>query len=108
MRLFFHFANLYTRPAQHLAFQKRYEDICAEWLGGLTVHTHRSVVEDRQLGAHLRQILAEITFKEAPAFLDFALAAARETNFDVQTLGGVRQYLARYKARQVADSAATR
>ena len=201
MRLFFHFANLYTRPAQHLAFQKRYEDICAEWLGGLTVHTHRSVVENRQLGAHLRQlvavrflssydiakskmdgalivgfepgpafyydydrfyrrrsqgapsvdanpdkreigeplklaylfaekrtgqrvssvafvnskdvntakqILAEITFKEAPAFLDFALAAARDTNFDVQTLGGVRQYLARYKARQIAEATATR
>ena len=32
MRLFFHFANLYTSPAQHLAFQKRYDDICAEWL----------------------------------------------------------------------------
>jgi hypothetical protein len=55
-----------------------------------------------------KQILAEITFKEAPAFLDFALAAARETNFDVQTLGGVRQYLARYKARKVAEALATR
>src|SRR3954469_12491260 len=38
MRLFFHFANLYASPAQHLAFQKRYDDICAEWLGGLKVH----------------------------------------------------------------------
>jgi len=200
MRLFFHFANLYTRPAQHLVFQKRYEDICAEWLGGLTVHAHRSVVE-HQLGAHLhqlvstgflttynitkskmdgalvvsfepgpafyddydrfyrrgsrgarhadinpdnrqigeplklaylfaekrtgqrvssvafvnskdvntaKQILAEVTFKEAPAFLDFALAAARETNFDVQTLGGLRQYLARYKARQIAEASEKR
>jgi len=197
MRLFFHFANLYTSPAQHLAFQKRYDDICAEWLGGLTVHAHRSVVEHNQLGPHLRQlvasrflaaygieksksdaglvisfepgaafyddydrfyrsrsrgtqpgegtpekreigeplklaylfaekrtgqrvssvafvnskdvntakqILAEISFEEVPAFLDFALAAARDTNFDVQTLGGVRQYLARYKARQVANA----
>ena len=51
-----------------------------------------------------KQILAQISFEEAPAFLDFALAAARETNFDVQTLGGVRQYLARYKARQVANA----
>ncbi len=201
MRLFFHFANLYTSPAQHLAFQKRYPDICAEWLGGLTVHAHRSVVEHNQLGPHLRQlvesrfletygieksksdaglivsfepgarfyddydrfyrrrsrsarstgtrpetreigeplklaylftekrtgervssvafvnskdvntakqILSEIPFEEAPAFLDFALAAARETNFDVQTLGGVRQYLARFKARQAAETSAAR
>jgi hypothetical protein len=202
MRLFFHFANLYVRPAQQLAFQKRYEDICAEWLGGLAVHPHRSIVEHNQLGPHLRQlvatrflssyaiaksksdvglvvsfqpgpafyedydrfyrsrargsairavvrpeqreigeplklaylfaekrtghpvssvafvnskdvktakqILAELTFDEAPAFLDFALAAARETKFDVQTLGGLRQYLARYKAKQTAQSAATR
>ena len=201
MRLFFHFANLYTSPAQHLSFQKRYEDICNEWLGGLTVHTKPSVIENYQLGIHLRQlvadrflksygiaksktngqlvlsfepgaafyddydrfyrrrsraatrvefepdrheigeplklaylfaekrtghpvssvafvnskdvatakdILAAISFEEAPAFLDFALAAARETNFDVQTLGGVRQYLARFKARQVAQATAKR
>jgi hypothetical protein len=49
-----------------------------------------------------KQFLGEITFEEAPAFLDFALAAAKETNFDVQALGGLRQYLARYKSRQVA------
>jgi hypothetical protein len=53
-----------------------------------------------------KQLLTEITLGEAPAFLDFALAAARETNFDVQTLGGLRQYLARYKARQTAQAAA--
>src|SRR3984885_8515816 len=58
MRLFFHFANLYVRPAQQLAFQKRYEDICAEWLGGLAVHPHRSIVEHNQLGPHLRQLVA--------------------------------------------------
>ncbi len=197
MRFFFHFANLYTRSGQHLEFQKRYDDICAEWLGGLTVHTKRSLIENYQLGVHLRQlvaarflstytitkakadngfiissepgatfyedydrfyrqrsrgarptdvspdkravgeplklaylfmekrtgqpvssvafvnskdvntakeILGAISFEEAPAFLDFALAAARETNFDVQTLGGVRQYLARYKARQVREA----
>ena len=201
MRLFFHFANLYVSPAQHLSFQKRYEDICAEWLGGITVRPHRSLVEHNQLGPHLRQlvaagflssyaiskakadtglviafepgpafyedydrfyrrrsrgtitsefrpnqhevgdplklaylfaekrtgqpvssiafvnskdvntakqILSEIAFEEAAAFLDFALAAARETNFDVQTLGGLRQYLARYKAHRVARATSTR
>ena len=43
-----------------------------------------------------KQILAAIGFDEVPAFLDYALAEARKTNFDVQTLGGVKQYLAGY------------
>jgi hypothetical protein len=196
MRIFFHFANLYTGVnGSHLAFQKRYDDVCAEWLGGLTVHRQRSFIEGRQLGVHLKQLvdaeflsgyditkakgrdgfiltvkpgraffedydrfyrrrgqaemrsdftpdrnaigeplrfaylftekrtgqpvasiayvnsrdmetaeqlLTEITFAEAPAFLDFALGAARETNFDVRTLGGLRQYLAPYKAHQAS------
>ena len=58
MRLFFHFANLYTSPTQDLAFQKRYDDICAEWLGGLKVHPQRSIVEHNQLGPHLRQLVS--------------------------------------------------
>ena len=37
MRLFFHLANLYDGAnSQRLIFQKRYDDICTEWLGGLT------------------------------------------------------------------------
>jgi hypothetical protein len=55
--------------------------------------------------ATAKQFLTEITFEEAPAFLDFAMTAARETNFDVQTLGGLRQYLARYKAREGTQKA---
>src|SRR3954453_4980773 len=199
MRLFFHFANLYTSPAQPLAFQKRYDDICAEWLGGLRVHPQRLIVEHNQLGPHLRQLVAtgflasyniakaknavglviaftpgqgyyqdydrfyrrhprdraeprperqeigdplklaylfaekrtghkvssiafvnskdvqtakqlltEITIEEAPVFLDFALDAAGRTNFNVQTLGGLRQYLAPYKARQATAASAKR
>jgi hypothetical protein len=39
MRLFFHFANLHQdHPRRRPTFSKRYDDICAEWLGGLTVH----------------------------------------------------------------------
>jgi hypothetical protein len=53
-----------------------------------------------------KEMLTEIEFEEASAFLDFALAAARETNFDVQTLGGLRQYLARYKASQANQATA--
>ena len=202
MRLFFHFANLYDGAnIERLVFQKRYDDICTEWLGGLTIHLRRALVQHNQLGPHLRklistgflssyditpardanglvisfkpgaaffadydrfyrrrsrgagqpqfqpdqrensdplkfaylfaekrtgekvssiafvnskdvatakQILTEITPDEASGFLDFALAAARETNFDVQTLGGVRQYLARYKARRAAQVSAGR
>ena len=196
MRTFFHFANHYNGTnGARLAFQKRYDDVCVEWLGGLTVLAYKSDIIHDQLGPHLNQLIAagflvsyeitkakgqeglvitfkpgrtffedyerfyrrgaqgnirsefrpeqreigeplklaylfaetrtgrpvtsiayvnskdvetakqllgEITFEEAPAFLDFALAAAKETNFDVQALGGLRQYLARYKSRQVA------
>ena len=39
MRCFFHFANLYTGAnGSRLAFPKRYDDICSEWLGGLCVY----------------------------------------------------------------------
>jgi len=33
-----------------------------------------------------------------PAFLDYALAEARSTRFDVQTLGGLKQYIPSYLA----------
>jgi hypothetical protein len=55
-----------------------------------------------------KQLLTEITIEEAPAFLDFALDAADRTNFNVQTLGGLRQYLAPYKARQATAAFAKR
>ncbi len=51
-------------------------------------------------------LLREIAFEEMPAFLDYALAAARKTHFDVQSLGGVKQYLGSYKASQVAAATA--
>jgi hypothetical protein len=199
MRCFFHFANLYTGTnGSRLAFQKRYDDVCAEWLGGLTVLHYKADIMRDQLGPHLdqliaagflssfdiakakgraglvitfkpgrmffddydrfyrhraqgelqwefqtdqreigeplklaylfaekrsgqpvasiayvntrdvetaKQLLAEITFQEAPAFLEFSLSEARKTHFDVQTLGGLRQYLAPFKARLVTQTA---
>jgi Replication initiator protein A len=58
MRLFFHFANLYDgHHKNRLTFPKRYEDICEEWLGGLTARKHRSSIERDQLGPHLRQLV---------------------------------------------------
>lgn len=195
MRLFFHLANLYDEQSpQRLIFQKRYDDICTEWLGGLTILAHRSKIIGEQLGRHLdqlvsagflqsyliepartqrragftltfrpgpmffddynrfycrkqshrgsgiaadreetseplkaaylfaekrtghpiasipfvpskdvetaKQLLRELPAAGLPAFLDYALAEARKTNFDIQTLGGVKQYLTGYLARR--------
>jgi hypothetical protein len=53
-----------------------------------------------------KQLLREVSFDEMPRFLDYALAAARTTHFDVQSLGGIKQYLGSYKASLVARAAA--
>lgn len=199
MRTFFHFANLYDgRNRSKLAFQKRYDDLCGEWLGGLTVLRHRSKIIGEQLGPHLDQLIAEgilasyavakakssdsfvvtfrpgeaffrdydrfyrnrqqgelqfefrgeqreiseplrvaqlfvakrtgqpasqiasfpskdvatareiltvVSFAEIGDFIDYALAEATRTGFDVQTLGGIRQYLAGYQAAKAAKKA---
>ena len=87
MRLFFHFANLYEthKNRRTLLVSKQYEDLCAEWLGGLDLRQHKSLIM-QQLGSHLDQLkgaqfLASysiekattrpgfvITFKPGPAF----------------------------------------
>jgi hypothetical protein len=194
MRLFFHFANLYDgRNGSRLSFPKRYDDICREWLGGLTILSHRSKILGEQLGPHLdelvatgflasfgldkaksgdgfvltmrpgrlffedydrfygnrkqdglqfalheerrnvseplqvaylfarkrtgqpvasvafvaskdvetaKQFLREMPFAEIDAFIDFGLAEATRTNFAIQTLGGLKQYLAPYLAQR--------
>ena len=46
-----------------------------------------------------KQLLSQLPPAELPAFIDYALAEARKTDFDVQTLGGIKQYLAGYIAR---------
>ena len=45
-----------------------------------------------------KQFLEYLSLEEMPPFLDFALNEASRTNFDVQTLGGIRPYLASYLA----------
>lgn len=194
MRLFFHFANLYDgHHTKRLTFAKRYDNICVEWLGGLSVHRYQSVIERDQLGPHLRQlakagflaswqianakgrpgfvltfrpgptffsdydrfyrrnnratidfaersdqrqiaeplkvaylfaqkrsgradgnvpyvaskdvatakyILTQLSFEQVPDFIDYGLAQAKKTRFDVQSLGGLRQYLDGYLERQ--------
>jgi hypothetical protein len=41
-------------------------------------------------------ILAALNFEEVPAFLDYVLAEAKKTNFDIRTLAGTKQYLASF------------
>ena len=200
MRLFFHFANMYDgQQKSRLVFFKRYDDICAEWLGGLAVHKYKSVIERDQVGPHLqqlvaadfltsyilepaktrdgfvitfkpgraffedydrfyrkqqhgavrssfsddrekikeplqvaylftekktgrlassigfvnskdvetaKQLLAKIGFDDMPAFLDYALAEARSTSFNVQTLGGLKQYVTGYLTTRERRAAA--
>jgi hypothetical protein len=53
-------------------------------------------------------VLAALGFDEVPAFLDYALAEAKKTNFDIKTLGGTKQYLASFlplRQRKAADQA---
>lgn len=197
MRTFFHFANLYDGQSRsRLGFQKRYDDICTEWLGGVAVVKQQSKIVER-LGSHLDQLVAhgflagyritkaktndqtgfiisfrpgdgffrdydrfyrtrlqgelqwdyssdqrqiaepmrvayqfiekrtgqkvasqayvsskdvetakklltELAYEDIPGFLDYAFAEARRTNFEMQTLGGVRQYLAGYQSAKAA------
>jgi hypothetical protein len=191
MHLFYSFAITYDgHHQQRLTFRKQYADICSEWLGGLTVHQQKSVVEHNQLGSHLRQLvhagflasyaiekaetreglvitfrpgnqfftdydrfyrnrhqgglqfkfhddqkevaeplkvaylfiekrtgqpirdipyvsskevetarhlLTQVPFEDVSNFLDYALTEAKRTRFDVQTLGGLKQYLTAYR-----------
>ncbi len=200
MHLFYNFAIMYDgHHKQRLTFRKQYSDICAEWLGGLTVHLQKSIVEHNQLGSHLRQLvgvgflasyaikkaetreglvitfrpgqqfftdydrfyrsrhqggiqfkfhddqqavaeplrvaylfiekrtgrairdipyvsskevetarhlLAQVPFEEVPKFFDYALTQAKKTRFDVQTLGGLKQYIAGFRQSREQCAAA--
>jgi hypothetical protein len=58
VRLSFHFATMYDgHHRNRVSFRKRYDDICAEWLGGLIVLRHRSKILCEQLGTHLDQLV---------------------------------------------------
>lgn len=59
LRVIFHFANLCTGVnGSPLEFVKRYDDVCAEWLGGLKVLRYESDIR-RKLGPHLDQVVQE-------------------------------------------------
>jgi hypothetical protein len=201
MRLFYHFATHYDgHHLDRIVFKKRYDDICREWLGGITVLKHRSRILGKQLGTHLdqlvdlgflrsyaltpaegrdgfvltfrpgdrfkadyqtfytrrapgearfafhdenraigdphrvaylfvekrsgrksdaaayvsskdvetaKELLAHLSLAQMSDFLDYALAEAGKTRFDLQTLGGVRQYLNEYTQTRERRTAAT-
>jgi hypothetical protein len=52
-----------------------------------------------------KQLLAELPADELPAFFDHALSEARKTDFDMQTLGGTKQYLPGYLAHKKQHAA---
>ena len=58
-RVFFHLSNIYgpNKARSALTYEKDYEDICAEWLGGLKAEKYVSRVK-QQLGKHLEAIKA--------------------------------------------------
>ena len=53
-----------------------------------------------------KYLLTHVPFADIPDFLDYALAEAKKTRFDVQTLGGLKQYLSRYQERGTQRAAA--
>jgi hypothetical protein len=59
-RLFFHLSNIKQNPApsHKLKFEKDYEDICREWLGGLKPLRFKSKILQEQLGRHLESLKA--------------------------------------------------
>ena len=59
-RLFYHFSNVLhpRRSRDDLRFEKAYEDVCAEWLGGLKPERYRSKILQTQLGRHFEGLRA--------------------------------------------------
>jgi hypothetical protein len=53
-----------------------------------------------------KQLLGQISFEDISGFLDYALGEARSTRFDVQALGGLKQYVAGYLAARERRAAA--
>jgi hypothetical protein len=54
-----------------------------------------------------RELLARITFDDMAHFFDFALSEAKKTRFEVQSLGGLKQYVTNYFQHQEARHAAS-
>lgn len=59
IRLWHHFSNLHEHGSRNaVQVRKRYDAVCREWLGGLTVLQHKSKIIGEQLGPHLDSLVA--------------------------------------------------
>src|SRR5258708_38066085 len=92
MRLFFHFSTHYDgHHRDRVGFKKRYDDICAEWLGGLTVLKHKSKIAGEQLGAHLDQLV------QAGFLASYSIAPAERREGSVLTFRPGATFFAEYQ-----------
>ena len=48
-------------------------------------------------------LLENHSFEDLQAWVDFALAEARRTGFDIRSFGGIRQYAAAFEARRAHE-----
>jgi hypothetical protein len=102
LRIFFHLADIYDgRPRAGLQFSKRYEDICTEWLGGLTVLEHKLQILRDQLGPHLAQ-LVRLSFLSGYALEKTLDRAFKLTFRPGRVLSGLRALLPAAPAGAVA------
>src|SRR5882672_11796883 len=99
MRLFYHFATHYDgHHLDRIVFKKRYDDICAEWLGGITVLKRRSKILGEQLGTHLDQLVS-LGFLRS-----FALTSAEGRDGFVLTFRPGDQFKADYRTFYIRRS----
>ncbi|MBN8981606.1 MAG: replication initiator protein A [Rhizobiales bacterium] len=93
MRLFHHFASHYDgKHLDRVSFKKRYDDICVEWLGGLTVLKYKSAIERDQLGTHLDQLV------EAGFLKTYAITPAETREGFVLTFRPGARFVADYNS----------
>ena len=55
--------------------------------------------------AYASKLLERYSYSEVRDLIDYAIAAARETNFSMQFLGAVKQYLARWRSDRARQAA---
>jgi hypothetical protein len=98
IRLFHHFSNLHEHGTRNaVQVRKRYDAICHEWLGGLTVLRHKSKILREQLGPHLDNLVASKFLRS------YAIEkTAKDDGFNITFLPGgafFEEYDAVYKRR---------
>src|ERR1700674_298372 len=98
IRLFHPFSNLHEHGSHNaVQVRKRYDAICHEWLGGLTVLQHKSKILREQLGPHVDSLVASKFLRS------FTIEkTAKDNGFNITFLPGrafFEDYDAVYKRR---------